>query len=115
VEVVASRSYEHEFAEKVIALIPDIERRSSLQLRTLIKYPLVKSRCCKTSHCFRCKIRGGHNGRTCEEYQATISSEIRFCPSCNTAIVKGDGCNSITCVCSHNFNWATAATVAAFS
>ena len=29
----------------------------------------------------------------------------RRCPGCKMVISKGDGCNHMTCVCGHSFNW----------
>lgn len=93
----------------VLELIPDIERRSSLHLRCCIKFPTVKTLCCQYQHCFRCKIKIGHTGKSCEEYQGALTSQIKFCPKCNIALVKGDGCDSVSCVCGHKFAWAAAA------
>jgi hypothetical protein len=35
-----------------------------------------------------------------------VADEVVPCPSCGLQLVKGDGCNSITCLCGESFNWA---------
>lgn len=90
----------------VLKLIRDPERRANLHLRFIRLYPRVHTMCCSVEHCARCHKRGFHEGMTCEEYQATqTNDDIVTCPSCSIFLVKGDGCNSINCVCGTNFNW----------
>jgi hypothetical protein len=93
---------------ELLEVTPDQERRSSLHLRYCLMFPFVTSLCCKFTHCFKCKTKGVHEGKTCEENQAALPTEIRNCPQCNTALVKGDGCSSIRCVCGHSFTWTNA-------
>ena len=31
--------------------------------------------------------------------------EAKYCPSCNVATVRSEGCDHIICVCGHNWNW----------
>jgi len=100
-----------ELMPELLEVTPDQERRSSLHLRYCLMFPFVTSLCCKSTHCFKCKTKGVHEGKTCEENQSTLPSEIRNCPQCNTALVKGDGCSSIRCVCGHSFTWSSAAVV----
>lgn len=88
----------------VMNLLPDIERRANLYLRYVLKEPFVDSLCCSRAHCFKCKIQGGHEGRPCEQMMSD-NDQVRYCPSCAIAVVKGDGCSSLTCICGHNFTW----------
>lgn len=92
--------------KQILTIIPNPERVATLQLRYLRSRPRVWSPCCNREHCFRCKIKDFHEGKTCEEYSATLSSDIVLCPSCGVSLVKGDGCNSITCLCGTTFSWS---------
>jgi len=87
--------------------IEDEERRALLHLRHLYLYPRTSTYCCKKMHCFRCKIRDFHEGQTCDQYQAArnVNEEIILCTQCNLSLVKGDGCNSIRCLCGKVMNW----------
>lgn len=108
----STEAFLKEIMPELLEVTPDQERRSSLHLRYCILYPFVSSLCCKAAHCFKCKTKGVHEGKTCEENQAALPTEIRGCPQCNTPLVKGDGCNSIRCVCGHSFTWTAATKVA---
>lgn len=96
--------------EPLLDLVPDMERRASLHLRYVVTYPTVNSLCCHRKHCFNCKVQGDHPGRKCADVLSGLSNDIRYCPKCHSAIVKGDGCDSITCVCGHNFSFSEAPT-----
>ena len=40
------------------------------------------------------------DGQTCAEKQReTADIDCQFCPGCNVATVKTEGCNSMICVC----------------
>lgn len=91
----------------VLAGLEDDERRSCLHVRFLRFFPHVKTTCCNRWHCFRCKIKDFHTGRTCDEYQAAQNSESLTCGQCGIYLVKGDGCSSVSCVCGFHFNWNT--------
>ena len=83
----------------VLESLEDDERRSCLHSRFLRFFPHVKTTCCNRWHCFRCKIKDFHTGRTCDEYQAAQNSESVTCGQCGIYLVKGDGCSSVSCVC----------------
>jgi hypothetical protein len=40
------------------------------------------------------------------ENSEKLDNSIVFCPSCNISLAKGDGCNSVVCVCGHQFSWS---------
>lgn len=76
-----------------------------MEVKYLRFFPHVRTFCCERWHCFKCKIKDFHVGQTCDEYQAANSSALLTCPQCGIYLVRGDGCNSITCVCKYSFNW----------
>lgn len=91
---------------QVLQLLVDPERRASFQLKHYLEHPAVKSPCCGYDHCFRCKIKGTHSTKEdCAKYQAALCSDVKQCTKCGIYLVKGDGCNSIRCVCGHSFDW----------
>jgi hypothetical protein len=57
--------------------IPDPERRATLQLAALRKYPAVASPCCLTTHCFGCATEGAHPGLSCVEVQLRRGAEAQ--------------------------------------
>eukprot|EP00599_Poterioochromonas_sp_BG-1_P005830 CAMPEP_0173149516 /NCGR_PEP_ID=MMETSP1105-20130129/10372_1 /TAXON_ID=2985 /ORGANISM="Ochromonas sp., Strain BG-1" /LENGTH=683 /DNA_ID=CAMNT_0014064397 /DNA_START=689 /DNA_END=2740 /DNA_ORIENTATION=- len=91
---------------KILKIIPDPERRGNLHLRYLRDRPRMKTLCCSREHCFRCKIKDFHEGKTCQETTAGLDQSIVTCPSCGIALARGDGCNTITCVCGKQFSWS---------
>lgn len=86
--------------------IQEPERRCNLHLRYLRDRPRMKTLCCNREHCFNCKIKDFHEGRTCLEYSSNLDNSIVTCPSCGIALARGDGCNTITCVCGKQFSWS---------
>lgn len=89
----------------VLKNIEDPERRANLHLRYLRDRPRMKTLCCNREHCFSCKTKDFHEGKSCMEHMATLDHSIVSCPSCGIALAKGDGCNTITCVCGKQFSW----------
>jgi len=95
-------------------LIVDTERRAALTLAFLRKFPMMKTPCCSTDMCFKCKTDGHHGPsehcfakpRTCVQ-MAKEEAEIdaQFCPACGVATVRSEGCNHIICVCGHHWTW----------
>jgi hypothetical protein len=86
--------------------IADIRQRAHLQLRYVVKFPSVKTQCCGTPHCFQCKTAGRHSeGTSCRDEEDGLDATIKQCPACQISIVKGDGCNTIQCVCGEEFSW----------
>ena len=107
----------------ILLEISDIERRATLQGRYLRAYPKISAPCCKylketlgetLDHCFQCSVKwigSGHEGLTCVQFRASKATQdsIVPCPECGMNLVKGDGCNSVKCVCGHKYNWQQAA------
>jgi len=97
------------FVAVLHSLGEDPERVASLHGAYLRKFPDCHSTCCKVRHCFRCHIKGFHDGQSCESYQASKATveDVVPCPKCGLQLTKGDGCSSVNCVCGQGFNWAT--------
>ena len=47
-----------------------------------------------------------HESETCDQNTSNLDQTIISCPSCCIAIAKGDGCNTVFCVCGKQFSWA---------
>lgn len=90
----------------ILRLISDPERRANLHLRYLRERPRIRTLCCRKEHCFSCKIKDFHEGKTCIEHLCTLDHSIVNCPACGISIAKGDGCNTIICVCGKQFSWS---------
>lgn len=90
----------------ILRAVPDPERRANLHLRYLRDHPRIRTLCCNREHCFKCKTKDFHEGRTCKENILSLDHSIVNCPHCNIAIAKGDGCNTVTCVCGKQFSWS---------
>lgn len=96
----------------VLLSVTDTERRATLQLRLCNVFTFVITLCCKRMHCFICKTQGAHAGETCEQRLAKQGlAQVKICPACGLFLVKGDGCDSIKCVCGHGFGWSSVAEV----
>lgn len=89
----------------ILSIIEDPERRANLHLRHLKIRPRMWTPCCTKEHCFRCRTKDFHTGKTCEQNTKALDSTIVPCPSCGLFLTKGDGCNSVTCVCGKKFSW----------
>jgi hypothetical protein len=89
----------------ILQIIEDPERRANLHLRHLKIRPRMWTPCCTKEHCFRCRTKDFHTGKTCEQNTKALDSTIVPCPSCGLYLTKGDGCNSVTCVCGKKFSW----------
>jgi hypothetical protein len=89
----------------LLKTIEEPERRCNLHLRYLRDRPRMKTLCCNREHCFRCKIKDFHEGKSCLEYSANLDNSIVTCPSCGISLARGDGCNTISCVCGKQFSW----------
>jgi len=93
--------------QALLRLVEDSSRRAVLQLAFLRKWPKTKTECCDSPHCFKCKVGTHHNGVTCEEVQRRqmLDDAIQFCPGCNVATLKTEGCNSMICICGEEWTW----------
>ncbi|CAM9743874.1 unnamed protein product, partial [Heterosigma akashiwo] len=104
------------FLEPLLQGIQDYERNANLHLRYLRQFPNTVTTCCNREHCWVCRTTwDNHQGLTCEEHQAQLVAQggpgygqIISCPSCGIQLMKGDGCDSITCVCGHQFRFTDA-------
>ena len=92
---------------KILKIIPDPERRVCLQLKYYNQYPRFFTHCCGREHCFRCKTKDWHKGKSCDENSAALDHGIVVCPNCSLHLSKGDGCNTVTCVCGRQFSWSS--------
>jgi hypothetical protein len=92
--------------EKLLSIIANPERRANLHLRYIRSRPRCWTRCCVREHCFRCRTKEYHEGKTCEEMVDTLDNNMLECPTCGIFLVKGDGCNTVTCVCGSQFSWS---------
>ena len=89
----------------VLKIIVNPERRINFHLRYLRNRPRVWSPCHNQEQCFKCKTRSYHAGRTCADVCGNYDNEVLSCPQCGIYVVKGDGCDSITCVCGKYFSY----------
>ncbi|EQC35109.1 hypothetical protein SDRG_07343 [Saprolegnia diclina VS20] len=86
-----------------LQLIHDPERRATFAMYELHKTRLVFTPCCGKAVCFGCKTAGHHE--ICDAGEASERNTVVLCPECNIPIVRGDGCDSIKCVCDTYFSW----------
>lgn len=94
------------FMESVIVMLVDIERRLAAQLALYRAYPKVYVACCGSAHCFMCKVKGHHAGKTCEDVQSElIGTEAQYCPGCGVPTLRTEGCHQILCVCGMSWQW----------
>lgn len=92
----------------LLLLVDDIERRCTLLLQWLRRFPYFKTPCCESKMCFKCKTQGWHPGRSCEErMRKTMGSgaSVQWCPQCGVPTVKSEGCDHIVCCCGASWTW----------
>ena len=89
----------------ILHCVKDPEKRASLQLRYLRDRPFIVTQCCRKKHCFRCKSKDWHIKRSCVENCSATDIAILPCPQCGISLTRGDGCDSVTCLCTFTFNW----------
>jgi len=90
--------------EKILEHVDNPERRNNLQLRYLRARPHFWTSCCTAEHCWKCKTVW-HKGRKCDDMASTLDNTIVSCDGCGIALVKGDGCDTLTCLCGRSFSW----------
>lgn len=91
--------------EKITNLIYDEEIRARLQLSTMQRFPKIFTICCCYAHCFNCQMSGHHIGKSCREISRELVLDAQYCPECEVAVIKIDGCDSIRCVCGCEWQW----------
>eukprot|EP00397_Hematodinium_sp_SG-2012_P000474 GEMP01000474.1.p1 GENE.GEMP01000474.1~~GEMP01000474.1.p1 ORF type:complete len:2032 (+),score=444.33 GEMP01000474.1:366-6461(+) len=92
----------------LLLMVDDIERRCTLLLQWLRRFPYFKTPCCEAKMCFKCKTQGWHPGHTCEErMRKTLGSgaAVQWCPKCGVPTVKSEGCDHIVCCCGASWTW----------
>jgi hypothetical protein len=100
-------SFDHDSWNHVFPYIQGIEDpvlRARLHLRYLKDFPTFRTKCCKSVCCWNCKS-AQHRGKTCNAVMELHDNEIIECGRCGIQLTKGDGCDSIICVCRNNINW----------
>jgi hypothetical protein len=94
--------------KSILSLVRNPERRANLHLRYLKHHPFVLTNCCSRPQCFECRTTDTHQGKSCHEVShSRTNSEMIKCPTCSIQIVKGDGCDSVSCVCGSKFTFST--------
>ncbi|KAF0692159.1 hypothetical protein As57867_016675, partial [Aphanomyces stellatus] len=96
--------HSNQLLQHMLPLIHDVERRATLFLRLMRAQPFIKSTCCGWDLCFNCKTSDHHHGVPCTT-RCAMTEDMGLCPSCNLTLVKGDGCDWITCYCGEGFDW----------
>jgi hypothetical protein len=91
----------------ILSMISNPERRANLHLRYLRARPRAYLTCCNREQCYRCKTRDTHEGKTCDEMESLHDNGFVRCSRCFVYLVKGDGCDSVTCVCGNQFSWSS--------
>ncbi|KAF0700959.1 Aste57867_8529 [Aphanomyces stellatus] len=97
-------------ASHVLALLDDPERHTSFGLLHLQHMRNVRTPCCDQEICFACKSTG-HDG-DCDVLHQEFFNHVITCPQCGIALVRGDGCDSMKCVCDAYFTWTERVDVA---
>ena len=91
---------------EILRAVHDPERRASLQLRFFNSRPTIKTPCCNRTHCWRCKAVG-HGSRSCQDNLKNLDNTVLQCSNCGIHLVKGDGCDSVRCLCGTSFSWSS--------
>ena len=93
----------------LVRLVEDIERKTTLLLVWLRRYPYFKTPCCNAPMCFKCKTSDWHDGESCEQRMreglGAPKGGVQWCPKCGVPTVKSEGCNHIVCVCGASWEW----------
>lgn len=91
----------------ILKAISEPERRANFHLRYLRDRPFITTRCCNKPHCFYCKTKEWHLFKSCDENcEKFFTGTILSCPNCNVHLTRGDGCDTIECLCKHKFSWS---------
>ncbi|RLN55362.1 hypothetical protein BBJ28_00023592 [Nothophytophthora sp. Chile5] len=91
---------------KALSRIRDPERRATLLLWYLYKYPATFTRCCDRAVCFNCKRATDH--KVCQRKEEEAFDEetcMLQCRQCRTSIVKVEGCDTVICLCGFLMDW----------
>ncbi|RLN45120.1 hypothetical protein BBJ28_00026105, partial [Nothophytophthora sp. Chile5] len=91
---------------KALSRIRDPERRASLLLWYLNKYPATHTRCCDCPVCFNCKCATDYEVCQCKEEEAFDEEACMLqCRQCRASIVKVEGCDTVICLCGFSIDW----------
>ncbi|RLN48767.1 hypothetical protein BBJ28_00012746 [Nothophytophthora sp. Chile5] len=91
---------------KALSRIRDPERRATLLLSYLYKYPATFTRCCDRAVCFNCKRATDH--KVCQRKEEEAFEEetcMVQCRQCRASIVRVEGCDTVICLCGFSMNW----------
>jgi len=91
----------------IASQIESLEKRFQFQSQFYYYFRACITTCtCRKRMCFYCKSIA-HPFCTCEQNQNRSShvGQVNACPRCGISIVKHDGCESVKCVCGHQFTW----------
>jgi len=104
--------FSDENIQDALSCIEDLERRTCLHLAWLRINPFVTTPCCDSEFCFKCKVGTHHTGETCEQRQREeLDIYCQFCPECEVATVRTEGCDHIVCLCGAEWTWQECAEV----
>ncbi|RLN53284.1 hypothetical protein BBJ28_00026857 [Nothophytophthora sp. Chile5] len=91
---------------KALSRIRDPERRATLLLWYLYKYPATFTRCCDRAVCFNCKCATDYEVCQCKEEEAFDEETCMVqCRQCRASIVKIAGCDTVYCICGFSMDW----------
>ncbi|KDO16741.1 hypothetical protein SPRG_17768 [Saprolegnia parasitica CBS 223.65] len=89
--------------DTILRKIGDSERAGLLFTHWMRHYVCsAMTSCCERDVCFLCQAEyDSEHYCDVNEYDTDMAQ----CPSCMVFLVKGDGCDAITCFCGEHFNW----------
>jgi hypothetical protein len=93
--------------QNILKLLKNPERRNLLHLRYLRERPKFFTPCCSRVHCWSCRTKDYHDGKSCEENSDAIDGSVVSCPTCGVSLTKADGCNTVSCYCGTQFSWSS--------
>jgi len=89
---------------QVLLLLTDVDRRTTLHLAHLRKWPHIYTPCCETDYCFRCQ-KEWHSNQTCDEIMRLATTDVQSCPCCQVPTQRTEGCSSMVCLCGEEWKW----------
>jgi len=93
--------------ERVLHLIPDVERRCALHLEALRRHPKIYTPCCGVRYCWKCKAGTHHEGTSCDDFlNGELAVACQRCPSCHAPTERAEcpgTCATVRCACGHRW------------